>query len=151
MHDMQDNIGFLTSDVSRLLRRRFDERARQIGVTRPQWRTLAMLNRNEGINQGKLAELLEVEPITLCRMVDRLEEAGHVERRRDPNDRRAWQIYLTPSARPLIDRLHMIADDLFGQALAGIDEDRQAAFIATLNHLRANLAETDTPQEARHG
>ena len=151
MQDMTDNIGFLTSDVSRLLRRRFDERARQIGVTRAQWRTLTMLNRNEGINQGKLAELLEVEPITLCRMVDRLEEACHVERRRDPRDRRAWQIYLTESARPLIDRLRVIADDLFDQALAGIDAPRQAMLIATLNHLRANLAETDDTEEAHHG
>jgi hypothetical protein len=81
---MSDSIGFLISDVSRLMRRRFDERARTIGVTRPQWRALTALSRHEGINQGQLADLLEVEPITLCRMVDRLEDAGHVERRRDP-------------------------------------------------------------------
>ena len=148
---MTDNIGFLTSDVSRLMRRRFDERARAIGVTRAQWRTLTTLNRHEGINQGRLAELLEVEPITLCRMVDRLEEAGHVERRRDPNDRRAWQIYLTESARPLIDQLGVIAEGLFDQALDGIDSERQAAFIATLNHLRANLAELNDCIEANHG
>ena len=84
---MKDSIGFLISDVSRLLRRRFDERARLIGVTRPQWRALTALSRQEGMQQGALAELLEVEPITLCRMVDRLEEAGLVERRRDPADR----------------------------------------------------------------
>ncbi|OYY72714.1 MAG: transcriptional regulator [Sphingomonas sp. 28-63-12] len=148
---MTDNIGFLISDVSRLMRRQFDERARVIGVTRAQWRTLTMLNRNEGINQGKLAELLEVEPITLCRMVDRLEEAGHVERRRDPHDRRAWQIYLTDSARPLIDDLRAIADTMFAEALAGIDPQRQSQFIATLNDIRANLAETDDTQEAHHG
>jgi len=151
MRHMTDSIGFLISDVSRLMRRRFDERARAIGVTRAQWRTLTTLIRNEGINQGKLAELLEVEPITLCRMVDRLEEAGHVERRRDPHDRRAWQIYLTDSARPLIDQLRTIADAMFDSALAGIDPTRQAAFIATLNDIRANLAETDDTQEAQHG
>lgn len=151
MHIMTDNIGFLLSDVSRLMRRRFDERARVIGVTRAQWRTLTVLNRNEGINQGKLAELLEVEPISLCRMVDRLEEAGHVERRRDPSDRRAWRIYLTDRARPLIEQLRAIADDLFAQALAGIDPPEQAQLIATLNHLRGNLAETEEPNEARHG
>lgn len=148
---MTDNLGFLLSDVSRLMRRRFDERARIIGVTRAQWRTLTVLNRNEGINQGKLAELLEVEPISLCRMVDRLEEAGHVERRRDPGDRRVWRIFLTDRARPLIDQLRAIADDMFEQALAGIDPPEQARLIATLNHVRVNLAEQDETQEAHHG
>ncbi len=148
---MTDNIGFLISDVSRLMRRRFDERARVIGVTRAQWRTLTVLNRNEGINQGKLAELLEVEPISLCRMVDRLEEAGHVERRRDPGDRRAWQIFLTDRARPLIQQLRTIADGLFEQVLNGIEPAEQTRFIDTLNHLRTNLAENDEPNEARHG
>ena len=106
-----DSTGFLITDVSRLLRRSFDERARQIGVTRAQWRALTALRRHEGINQSGLADLIEVEPITLCRMVDRLEEAGHVERRRDPGDRRAWRIFLTDKSRPLLDRLGTIADD----------------------------------------
>ena len=70
-----ENIGFLISDVSRLMRKRFDERARSVGATRAQWKTLVTLARHEGINQGGLADLLEVEPITLCRMIDRLEEA----------------------------------------------------------------------------
>ncbi len=148
---MTDNLGFLLSDLSRLMRRRFDERARIIGVTRAQWRTLTVLNRNEGINQGRLAELLEVEPISLCRMVDRLEEAGHVERRRDPGDRRAWRIFLTDRARPLIDQLRAIADDMFEQALAGIAQPEQARLIATLNLLRTNLAEHDETHEAHHG
>src|SRR5258706_15552124 len=102
---MSESLGFLISDVSRLMRRRFDERARLIGVTRAQWRTLVTLSRHEGINQGGLADLLEVEPITLCRMVDRLEEAGLVERRRDPADRRAWQIFPPPQALPPLHQL----------------------------------------------
>ena len=69
---MTDSLGFLLADVSRLIRRRFDQRARLIGATRAQWKTLIVVMRNEGINQGGLAELLEVEPITLCRMIDRL-------------------------------------------------------------------------------
>lgn len=148
---MSDSLGFLISDVSRLLRRRFDERARAIGVTRAQWRTLVTLSRNEGINQGGLADLLEVEPITLCRMVDRLAEAGLVERRRDPADRRAWRIYLTDAARPLLHQLREIADDMLGQALAGISEPRQAAFIDTLNDLRANLSNPLPTRETAHG
>lgn len=142
-----ENIGFLISDVSRLMRRRFDERARQIGVTRAQWRVLTTLRRHEGSNQGTLADLLEVEPITLCRMIDRLEEAGHVERRRDPADRRAWLIYLTDTSRPLLDKLQVIAGGLFEDALNGLDEDQRARFSTTLEAIRANLnsSEDDLP------
>src|ERR1700755_3539395 len=114
---MSDSLGFLISDVSRLMRRRFDERARQLGATRAQWRTLTMLSRNEGTNQGALAELLEVEPITLCRMIDRLEESGLVGRRRDPADRRAWQLFLTEKSTPMLADLRVTADDLFEQVL----------------------------------
>lgn len=144
-----ENVGFLISDVSRLMRRRFDERARRIGVTRAQWRVLTTLSRIEGVNQGGLAERLEVEPITLCRMLDRLEEAGHVERRRDPTDRRAWRIYLTDTSRPLLDKLHAIADDLFVDALVGIDEPNRTQFSETLERIRHNL--TIESNEAAHG
>lgn len=148
---MTDSIGFLLSDVSRLLRRRFDDRARAIGVTRAQWRTLTMLSRHEGINQGRLADLLEVEPITLCRMVDRLEEAGHVERRPDPADRRAWRIFLTATSRPLLAQLRTIGDALFDQALVGIEPDRRDSLVRTLNDMRSNLADSDDKEVARHG
>jgi DNA-binding MarR family transcriptional regulator len=150
MGDMKDGTAFLVSDVSRLLRRRFDERARAIGVTRAQWRALTSLSRHEGINQGGLAELLEVEPITLCRMVDRLEEAGHVERRRDPADRRAWNIYLTDQSRPLLAQLRAIADDVFALAFDGFDDDERAALAAALERMRENLTHADKDQAA-HG
>lgn len=143
------DTGYLIGDVARLLRRRFDERARLIGVTRPQWRLLVALNRHEGLNQGALAERLEVEPITLCRMVDRLAEAGHVERRRDPADRRAWRLYLTDRSRPLIEKLTGIADSVQDQALAGISAEAHATLAALLTDIRANLAHA--PQEAAHG
>ena len=148
---MSDSIGFLISDVSRLMRRRFDERARAIGVTRPQWRALTALSRHEGINQGHLADLLEVEPITLCRMVDRLEDAGHVERRRDPSDRRAWKIFLTDRSRPLLAQLSAIADDLFVTALAGVAAADSTRLIATLDRIRDNLSGTDDGKDAAHG
>lgn len=148
---MTDSVGFLIADAARLIRRRFDERARVIGITRPQWRTLTMLSRHEGINQGGLAELLEVEPITLCRMVDRLEEAGHVERRRDPHDRRAWRIYLTDTAHPLIAQLRGIADDLLGQALAGIDAPAREQLTQTLGRILANLATAPDNQDVANG
>jgi len=148
---MSDSLGFLISDVSRLMRRRFDERARLIGVTRAQWRTLTTLSRNEGINQGGLADLLEVEPITLCRMIDRLEEAGLVERRRDPADRRAWLIFLTTKAHPLLAQLRGLADGMIEGALQGLDDTKRAALMETLGVIRTNLNTTIESDEARHG
>lgn len=148
---MTDPIGFLIGDTARMMRRRFDERARAIGVTRPQWRTLVTLAREEGIQQGALADRLEVEPITLCRMIDRLADADLVERRRDPADRRAWRIFLTDRARPLLDRIGIVADDLFAVALHGIDEAERSALIATLEHIRANLSTDPSTRETAHG
>ena len=147
---MTDSLGFLISDLSRLLRKRFDERARLIGVTRQQWRTLSVLKRHEGSNQGMLAELLEVEPITLGRMIDRLEEAGWVERRRDPGDRRVWRIHLTDAAQPILLQLKTIADALFVDAAEGISPDDQAKLHALLEQLRANL-NPDQSNEAANG
>lgn len=147
---MTDSLGFLISDVSRLLRKRFDERARLIGVTRQQWRTLSVLKRHEGSNQGMLAELLEVEPITLGRMIDRLEEAGWVERRRDPGDRRMWRIHLTDAAQPILLQLKGIADSLFVDAAEGISAADRAKLHALLEQLRANL-NPDQSNEAANG
>lgn len=150
---MSDSLGFLISDVSRLMRRRFDERARQVGATRAQWRTLTTLSRNEGINQGALADLLEVEPITLCRMIDRLEESDLVERRRDPADRRAWQLFLTDKSKPILEELRGLADDLFDQMLVGMDEPAREALVGSLELMRANLGTLPAPRttEAAHG
>lgn len=137
---MNENLGYLIGDVSRLLRREFDQRVRGIGVTRPQWRVLTLLKRMEGINQGGLAELLEVEPITLCRMVDRLAEAGMVERRPDPADRRAWRLFLTPRGLKLTNELRPHAMALFDEAIAGLDEDEQARLVEMLETMRGNLS-----------
>ena len=99
----------LISDTARFLRRRFDARARTVGVSRAQWTVLFALSRNEGINQAGLADMLEVETITVGRMVDRLEEAGLVERRADPADRRAWRLHLMPRAHPVLRALRQVA------------------------------------------
>ena len=142
---MSDSLGFLISDVSRLMRRRFDERAREVGATRAQWRTLTTLSRNEGLNQGALADLLEVEPITLCRMIDRLEESGLVERRRDPADRRAWQLFLTDKSKPILDDLRRMADDLFVHVLSGLDDLERQALGKSLERMRSNLLNMPSP------
>lgn len=140
---MTDSFGFLLSDTARLLRKRFDERARQHGATRAQWKALLGISRNEGINQGTLADLLEVEPITLCRLVDRMEEGGLVERRRDPNDRRAWQLFLTDKAGPVLEELHATAGELMGQALFGISDEQVATMTEWLDRIRDNLSTND--------
>jgi DNA-binding MarR family transcriptional regulator len=148
---MSDTLGFLMSDVSRLMRRRFDERARSSGATGPQWRTLKILERHEGLNQGQIAELLEVEPITCCRMIDRLEEAGLVERRRDPADRRAWRIHLTDKARPVLAELHDIAHEMIEAALQGLSAAEREAFITSLQTIRSNLSQSQETKEAANG
>lgn len=146
---MTDHLGFLIADVSRHLRRRFDQDARSVGATGAQWKTLLAVSRREGINQGGLAELLEVEPITLCRMIDRLEDSGLVERRRDPADRRAWQIFLTEAAAPVLARLRAHADALFDTAFEGLDADARAALSTALARIRDNLQAE--PKEVAHG
>jgi DNA-binding MarR family transcriptional regulator len=137
---MNENLGSLLADVSRLMRRSFDERARGLGVTRPQWRVLTVLRRQEGINQGLLAELLEVEPITACRMVDRLQDAGLVERRADPNDRRAWLLFLTSQAKSLLDSLHPEALEMIDEAMTGLAAEERAQLHNLLIRVRTNLS-----------
>ena len=141
-----DNLGTMVADVSHLMRRAFDERARGIGLSRPQWRVLTMLRRHEGINQGGLAELVEVEPITLCRMVDRLQEAGLVERRANPADRRAWLLHLTDKARALLEEMRPMAFSLFDDAMAGLDLTERSDLFRMLERIRTNLSRR-APQE----
>ena len=148
---MKENLFVIVADVSRLARRAFDTRARAIGVTRAQWRVLVVLNRHEGVNQGGLAELLDVEPITVCRMVDRLQEADLVERRPDPADRRSWRLFLTGKAGDLLAQLRPLADQLEVEAFEGIGSAEQAAVIATLERLRGNLAPRATGKLVSHG
>ena len=135
-----DSFAFLLGDASRLIRRRFDARARSLGVSRAQWQVLFALSRNEGINQTGLADWLEVETITLCRMVDRLADAGLVERRPDPSDRRAWRLHLTDAAHPLLDQLKTLGDAVVADAVVDISADDLATTLAVLTAVRTNLS-----------
>lgn len=137
---MSDNLGFLIADTARMLRRSFDERARARGVTRPQWRVLAHLHRNDGCTQISLADALEVEPITVGRMIDRLQDLELVERRADPLDRRAWRIHLTAKGESVLSDLRPIAKSLFDEALDGISPSDQADLEAKLLIIRSNLS-----------
>lgn len=136
---MERRVGTVLAQVARLMRRAFDERAREIGVTRPQWQVLSVLQRYEGIKQGGLAEILEVEPITAGRMIDRMQESGLVERRADPADRRAWLLHLTARGREIIDRLQPLAQEMSGKAMAGIDDAEKAELLRILETMLENL------------
>lgn len=146
-----ENIGSIIADTSRLMRRSFDARARAIGVTRAQWQVLSTLRRHEGINQGGLAEQLDVEPITVCRMVDRLQEADLVERRPDAADRRSWRLYLTPRAHQLLEQLRPLAEELIEEALAGLAEGDREALTQLMLQVRANLTRSLIEPVTAHG
>jgi DNA-binding MarR family transcriptional regulator len=139
----ETSIGFLISDVSRLLRRNFDKRAQKIGLSRAQWQVLAWLKHNEGISQTQLAELLEMSPMTLVRLIDRLEMNGLVQRRPHPTDRRVYQLFLAGHAHPSLDRLWTMGAETRGEALAGIPPQTEALLIEALARIRRNLIEAD--------
>jgi len=136
----RQHIAFTISDLSRLYRRRFDERTRSFGITGPQMRALVAIMRFPGINQGALAERLDVEPITTGRMVNRLEQAQLVERRRDPQDKRAWQLFLTSTAEPLARDLQHIGQSVLNESLADITPAEREAVLDVLARIRDNLS-----------
>jgi MarR family transcriptional regulator, transcriptional regulator for hemolysin len=132
---------FLLHDVARLLRVDADKRARLHGMTRAQWAILIRLDRQPGLSQKELSELLEVEPITVARLIDRLEARGMVERRPDPRDRRIWRLHLL---RPASDVLHEIDDqraDMTRMVTAGIDEDSIEIMTEALVRMKATLTQ----------
>jgi len=140
---MQDNhrtFGFLLHDVARLLRKRFEQNARGSGLTRSQWQVLAYLERNEGIQQGALAELLEIEAITLGRIVDKLQALGLVARLPHPTDRRVWRLSLTEQAKPKLAELKVLGDRTRAEALIDISETEHEQLIKLLTTLKSNLA-----------
>jgi DNA-binding MarR family transcriptional regulator len=136
---MTPSIAYLLSDSARLLRRAFDARMRELGVTGPQARLLLVLGLHEGQNQGFYAEQLDVEAITLCRMLDRMEEAGLIERRRDPADRRAWRVHLTPSGHDLLPQLREGVAPMVDTMLGGLSAVDRERFGQMLEKVRANL------------
>ena len=135
------SFGFLLHDLARLVRKRYEQRARPLGLTRAQWQVLAYLQRHEGINQSGLAELLEIEPITIARLLDRMAEAGLVERRADPADRRARRLFLTERARPVLERGRALGDEVRAEAFAGLDAVERENLIDMLLRVRGNLSD----------
>jgi DNA-binding MarR family transcriptional regulator len=137
--DPRANFAYPLLDVTRLLRKHFDRRAGPLGLTRAQWRAIKSIHRHEGISQKALAELLEMEPIPVGRVIDRLQQAGFVERRADPADRRVWRLHTTDKAHGVLDDMEIIASGLRDDALAGIADAELIACIATLDRMKQNL------------
>ncbi len=140
-----DTVPFEIAETAHALRRAFDRRVAPLGVTRAQWRALAWLARQPGLRQVELADRLDVEPITLCRIVDRLEEAGLVERRRDPDDRRAWRLHLTDKGVPLVEKLRALAGELAREAFDGVPPETIDTLRDSLARVRDNISATDNP------
>lgn len=136
-------IGLEIYETSRTLRRHFDRRARTLGFTQAQWRALLKLDHSPGISQAGLADLLDMQPISLARILDRMAASGLVERRPDPADRRAVMLYLTSEAGPILSVLRDIAADLRAAATKGISQADQDQLTATLRKMRANIDELD--------
>jgi MarR family transcriptional regulator for hemolysin len=136
---LQREFAFLVNDVGRLLRTYADQQARQFGMTRAQWAVLARLEYAEGLKQSELAELLDLQPITLTRLVDRLCANGLIERRADPSDRRAKRLYLTAQARPLMNRLADLGENMMATVLEGLDAAKIEQTTANLSGVRDNL------------
>jgi DNA-binding MarR family transcriptional regulator len=142
----QDDVpspGFLLHDVARLLRRNFTRRTAPLGLTLAQCRALMHLSRNEHVRQVDLAETLECQPITLARLIDQLAEAGYVERRPDPDDRRAFRLALTPAAKPALARIRALASQAWNDAVGGIGDARMAQFARTLADMKQNLIDAE--------
>src|SRR5580692_12171926 len=116
-------FAFILNDVARLLRTYADYRAAQFGMTRAQWAVLVRLDLYEGLNQSELADMLDLQPITLTRLLDKLCDSGLIERRPDPADRRAKRLFLTAAARPLLGRLSILGEETVAGVLAGVERE----------------------------
>lgn len=132
-------LAFVINDVGRLLRTLADQKAAQFGMTRAKWAVLARLDRYEGLKQAELAEMLDLQPITLTRLLDGLAGNGMIERRPDATDRRAKRLYLTPAARPLLEQLGHLGEALMDTALQGVAEPAVESLLGDLTAVKENL------------
>jgi MarR family transcriptional regulator for hemolysin len=132
-------FAFLLNDVARLLRTYADHKAAQFGMTRAQWAVLVRLDRCQGLNQSELAELLDLQPITLTRLLDKLCDSGLIERRPDPTDRRAKRLFLTGAARPVLERLSALGEETMASTLEGVERESVEQMVSKLAVVKDNL------------
>jgi DNA-binding MarR family transcriptional regulator len=147
---LQPNIGALLHDVARLIRRRFERRARQTGlpITRQQARALLHIACDEGLSQAAVATTLDIEPIALVRLLDRLHEEGLVERHSHPTDRRVRTLWLTPLAWGVIERVLAINAETREEACAGLSPAAREMLMRALGHMKGNLVLAEETESA---
>jgi MarR family transcriptional regulator for hemolysin len=146
--NLRREFAFVLNDVARLLRTYADQQARQFGMTRAQWAVLARLEHAEGLKQSELADMLDLQPITLTRLVDRLCVHGLIERRPDPDDRRAKRLYLTAQARPLMNRLADLGAEMMDTVLEGLDIKTVEQMTVDLDKTKENLRNATSKKAA---
>jgi len=144
--ESKDTFGFLIHDVARLLRKNFNRRVQSHGMTQEQCRVILHLSRNEGVQQVELAELLEIKPITLARLLDKLEESALIERRRNPDDRRAFCLYLTPGAHAVLQNILAIGAATRADANRDISAADLQKLFSVLLRLKTNLLNAEEHQ-----
>lgn len=147
---IDSTFAYLMQDVTRHLRKHFDRRATKFELTRAQWRALKTVRRSEGLSQTELADFLDMQPIPVGRVIDRLEKTGYIERRADPGDRRRWRLYLTAKAHAVVDEMEIIGSRLRDDALRGVDGGDFETLLRVLAHIKDNLVALDgAPNEKR--
>ncbi|MDG1495253.1 MAG: MarR family transcriptional regulator [Porticoccaceae bacterium] len=137
-------LGFIIHDVARMMRWNFERRAHEYNLTRSQWSVLVLLSRENGAQQKRLADIIGVTAITMTGLVDRLERAELVERRQDPQDRRAKRVFLTDKVEPLMEKIKLVAKQVRSSALKGISAAEEQQLADLLRRMRANLREQST-------
>jgi MarR family transcriptional regulator, transcriptional regulator for hemolysin len=141
MQSFDRDLLMVLNDVARTMRTRFDQKARAThAMTRAQWIILSRLDRQPGMSQNEMAAICEVEPITVARLVDRLEARGLVERRADPSDRRIKRLHLLPAAKPILETINEARDLMSARITAGLDEKTRNTVIDALLVVKENLA-----------
>ena len=143
MEDRQRNFGFLLKEVSRRYVNRFEVRAAEIPLNLAQAKALVRLEKNEGVSQARLAELAEVDPMTMVRILDRMEAEGLLERRPDPADRRARCLYLTAKAKPILSEIWRLSDEIRAEIFAGVSQAEREQFMTVLQRLYDNISQLE--------
>jgi MarR family transcriptional regulator, transcriptional regulator for hemolysin len=141
--DRLRNFGFLLKELSRRYTLRFEVRAREISLNLAQAKILVRLEKNEGVSQARLAELAEVEPMTMVRLLDRMEADGWLERRPDPADRRARCLYLTAKAKPILSEIWRLIEETRAELFAGVSKAERDLFMTVLERLHDNISQLD--------
>jgi MarR family transcriptional regulator, transcriptional regulator for hemolysin len=147
MDDRFRNCGFLLKEVTRRYTQRFELRASEFALTLSQCKALIRLEENEGVSQARLAELAEVDAMTMVRILDRMEADGVLERRPDPADRRARCLYLTSKSKPLLEQIWRLSDSIRAELFNGIAKSERDVFMSVLERMHDNISVLDSKSQ----